>query len=468
MPVPRLVYVGDVPASPTVAGAALLYRLLQAYPPDRLLVISEGTPARSDSRRLPGVRYETYDLPAERFLKTRFAPLAGAARFLTAGRQSHKIESAMKDFDPQAVLTVAAGVGWLAAAAIARRRRLPLHLIVHDEVMGTHPAPRWLGGWRRKTLAAVMRQAVSRMCVSPAMAEMYGKAFGVFATVLYPSRAADAPKFDAPPPRLSRAAAGLTYGYAGSIVSAGYWKAIASLAQAVAPAGGRVAIFSYASRPAGFDFPNVDFRGMVPYLELPTRLRDEVDVLYVPMSFDARDRVNTEISFPSKLADYTAVGIPLLIRGPGYCSAARWARENPGVAELIETEDPAPLAEAVRRLECDPAHRVRLGQAALSVGARMFSYGVVAAQFMSAIGGEASIGGESSSGADPSSGANPSRADGIASGTIKGVVNEMTSGADSSGRVNTSSGPAIANGSASESATAATSGGGNCPAEATP
>ena len=50
------------------------------------------------------------------------------------------------------------------------------------------------------------------------------------------------------------------------------------------------------------------------------------------------DRINMEMAFPSKLADCTATGLPLLIYGPAYCSAVTWARENPGVAEVVETE----------------------------------------------------------------------------------------------------------------------------------
>jgi hypothetical protein len=78
------------------------------------------------------------------------------------------------------------------------------------------------------------------------------------------------------------------------------------------------------------------------------------------------------ISFPSKLTDYTAAGLPLLVQGPGYCSAVRWALENPGVAEVVSDLSPAALEAAVARLK-DSSHRLSLAHRAIDVGGRYFS-----------------------------------------------------------------------------------------------
>ena len=90
------------------------------------------------------------------------------------------------------------------------------------------------------------------------------------------------------------------------------------------------------------------------------------------MSFDASDRVNMQMAFPSKLADYTATGLPLLIYGPTYCSAVVWARENPGVAEVVE--DKADLNNAINRLANNPSHRIALGKRALAAGREYFTH----------------------------------------------------------------------------------------------
>src|SRR6185503_16891632 len=112
--------------------------------------------------------------------------------------------------------------------------------------------------------------------------------------------------------------------------------------KALEPVGGRLLIFgpltTDGAQRAGLNNPNTEIRGLLSSTELLTRLRAEAHALFVPMSFAAADRANMEMAFPSKLADYTATGVPLLIYGPGYCSAVAWAHENRDAAEVVEAE----------------------------------------------------------------------------------------------------------------------------------
>ena len=135
-----------------------------------------------------------------------------------------------------------------------------------------------------------------------------------------------------PPERLGRAGGTFTCAYAGSINSEGYARVLRLRAAILAEVSGRLLIFG-PSHPVelerfGLRLPNVEMRGLVTFWNLINCCRAEADFLFVPMSFDRQDRANMELSFPSKLADYTAAGLPLLICGPPYCSATRWAKEN--------------------------------------------------------------------------------------------------------------------------------------------
>ena len=104
------------------------------------------------------------------------------------------------------------------------------------------------------------------------------------------------------------------------------------------------------------------------------------------IGFDAAsDRANMEMAFPSKLADYTATGVPLLIYGPSYCSAIAWARENPGVAELVENEPD--LAPAIELLATNPDHRIALGKRALDSGREYFTHARVQQRFHQSLSG---------------------------------------------------------------------------------
>ncbi|HKY45128.1 MAG TPA: hypothetical protein VJM50_18700, partial [Pyrinomonadaceae bacterium] len=263
---------------------------------------------------------------------------------------------------------------------------VPLHLMIHDDWPRAAVIAPAFRNWLEARFGDVYRQAQSRLCVSPAMRRFYQERYGEPAHVIYPSRAPDCPRFEDPPERLSRNNKPFTIAFAGTINSNGYIQTLLALEQALKPIGGRLLVFGPLTSAVGFDGQFTQVCGLVSWNDLMARLRDEADALFVPMSFDASDRANMEMAFPSKLADYTATGLPLLIYGPGYCSAVVWARDNEGVAEVIEAQ--AHLGEAIKRLANDPAHRVALGRRALNVGGEYFTHNRVQEVFNSALFGQ--------------------------------------------------------------------------------
>ena len=55
---PRLCYIGDVPVEASYHGSALLYRLLQEYPAQNLVIVEQSLQRSLPTRRLANVRYE--------------------------------------------------------------------------------------------------------------------------------------------------------------------------------------------------------------------------------------------------------------------------------------------------------------------------------------------------------------------------------------------------------------------------
>ena len=386
---PRLLYIGDVPVESSYHGSALLYRLLQVYPPEKLRIVETNLIRSLPERRLRGVTYAELHLGHPRPLRTRFARAYSSWLTCANWGRSQRIEKLLGDFQPEAVLTVAHGFSWDAAARFAATHGLPLHLICHDDWPRFTNVFPFLKQRVDERLGEVYRQAVSRLCVSPFMCDAYRERYGVPGEVLYPSRAADAPVHSSPPARLREPGRALTVAFGGTVNTSGYIRALRSVAETLAPQGGRLLIFGPMTvgdaERAGLALPNVELRGLVSSAALMDRFREEADVLFVPMSFAAEDRPNMEISFPSKLTDYTAVGLPLLIYGPDYCSAVRWARENPGVAEVVTQPGMEQLTVALQRLAGSPETRCQLGQAALTVGKRDFFHTSVSNQFRSAL-----------------------------------------------------------------------------------
>jgi hypothetical protein len=80
--------------------------------------------------------------------------------------------------------------------------------------------------------------------------------------------------------------------------------------------------------------------------------------------------------FPSKLADYTAIGLPILTWGPAYSSAARWCSEHAGAALLFTQRDPAPVREALKRLRSDRAFAAETARRGVEAGMRDFELSV--------------------------------------------------------------------------------------------
>jgi glycosyltransferase involved in cell wall biosynthesis len=387
IPLPRLLYVGDVPVESTYAGMVQLYKLLQTYPPDNICIAQTNIHRSRPDCRLSGVLYKELHVGSSRLLHTRLNRWYSLALLCRSVLFSSGVLQLLDWFKPDALLTVAHGYSWLTAAQVARRRQLPLHLFIHDDPLTTVSLPRLFSPWLDRQFERVYQQAASRLCVSPFMVEEYRRRYGIAGQLLYASRAYDAYVYETP--AVQRKNGRFVCGYAGSVNSPSYVNALRLLARALLGLGGSLIIYGpfteAKARAAGLEARNIEYAGVIPQNNLGPRLRADVDVLFVPMSFAPDDRRNMEISFASKLADYTATGLPLLIYGPSYCSAVRWARENSGVAELVDAENIELLEKAVKRLASDPQHRQRLAARALEVGEHFFSHRVAWRDFQEAL-----------------------------------------------------------------------------------
>lgn len=384
----RLLYVGDVPVEASYHGSALLYRLLSEYAADDLVIVETGSKSVPE-QRLPRVKYEWNPLAKARWMNTRLHPFAAAFYSASAKRLSAALLAKLDKVQFSSVLTVAHGFGWLTASELAATRGVPLHLIVHDDWPRAANVPEIFRSWLDRRFAKTYGQAESRMCISPTMRDAYRQRYGGEGEVLFPIRDKQCPQFDAPDPHLGRDDHPFTIAFAGSINSDGYIHALKRLSKVLEQVSGRLLIFGPLTKSEvasiGLDRPNIVLEGLLGSSALIEKLRQQADALFVPMSFAEADSANMEMAFPSKLADYTAVGAPLLIYGPEYCSAVRWARENVGVAIVVTADEEEALADAVRRLASSPADRRLLGARALDVGRQYFAHENVQSVFNRAL-----------------------------------------------------------------------------------
>ncbi len=383
---PRLLYVGEVPIENSYHGSSLLYRLLLNYPAERLRIV-EVAHASLPERRLPGVDYCYAPDTLSRIQRTRWAQIAASATLLTETWRIGAVRKAIGPFEADAVLTVTHGNAWINAATIARERGLPLHLICHDEWARTQLTLPQLEPWKQKVFARLYRQASTRLCVSPAMADDYSALYGAPGTILYPARSYQAPVYHGVSPRLTSGAGGRTFAFAGSMNTIGMVAANARLAAVLAPLGGKLVIYGPATRETQpeLDLPNIEFRGLLTPNALSDALRTEIDYLFLPMWSEPKYHDNMRLSFPSKLTDYCNVGLPILATGPDYCSAVQWERSYPGVAAVVTDETPEALRTAVTRLFEDRPRTLALAERAKTVGDQLFHPRAAEETFFSAL-----------------------------------------------------------------------------------
>jgi hypothetical protein len=387
---PRLLYIADVPVEASQHGSALMFRALEMYPADRLRVIETGQPSQS-ARRLPGVAYASMPIGRRRWLDSRVHGVYSAWLTWRAASRADRLMSSLSGFEVEAVATVGHGFGWLAAAEVARRLSVPLHVIVHDDWPRASAITGACRPWLDRMFGRIYRNAASRLCVSPFMAEAYERRYGTTGSLMYPSRSKDCPVFDAKPPR--RIGDGeMVIGYSGSC-SAQVVESLKAIAKALPGTRTRLVVFGGfdddAKRQLLAESEAISFRGFVAFDQMIRELREIADVLLVPMSFDPAQRDNMTVSFPSKLTDYTATGLPLLIHGPAYSSAVRWARADNDVAEIVDEPRDAALGAAIHRLRDDPARRALLAANAAAAGQLLFDPSVARAALSAALLGKA-------------------------------------------------------------------------------
>ncbi|HEY1793412.1 MAG TPA: glycosyltransferase [Opitutaceae bacterium] len=372
----NLLIISDEGPQTGTAGALLLHRLLSGYPPERLRVLADDVP--TVGRPLPGVQYRRISPPWRRFERSRYNRLMRSLRAFNlvphvADREFGRL---LEGFRPDIVLCVMQHKAYYEEAhRFARSRGLPLVVVVHDINEEFEPVLPWAAAASRRRDAEFYGFAALRLCISPEMEAFCEKAYGARGTVLYPNRAEDlAPRA----PEESRALRGppaLTLGFAGNL-NYGYGEGILQMLPAVRAAGARVII--YGREPNGAAAPLRDatdcceFRGFAERGEQWTSFKRECDAVWQPYPNPAGTMERLyRYHFPSKLPEYLALGMPLIVTGPDYATGLAWARRNLG-PDLCASSA-AELGAVLAGLASSGEKRVALARLCHEAGERDFN-----------------------------------------------------------------------------------------------
>lgn len=385
--------ISDVSPEDSVSGQKLLYRLLASWEPSALCVYEGNVWPSDPARRLPGIPYETVAYAPERLFRSRLQQPANALLLHLMEQWTPRLCEALRRFGARAVLTVAHGHLMLLAAAVARELAVPLHLLLHDDWPTIFPAQGWLAGDLHARFKAVYRQAASRLCVSPYMEEEYRRRYGVPGAVLLPSREPGTPP-GMVRVRSERAKdAPFVLAYAGSIPVREYMLRLRMAAEAVRDCGGLLDLYTNVAAATlereGLAGPHVRPRGFLPPHELHACIGASADALFLPMSFAAEDRATMSVCFPSKLVEYTAIGLPIVVWGPEHSAGARWVTEQGGAAAVVTAPELAAFKEKLQALASGQIRAEDLARPLVEAGNRWLTHARALETFRSAVAGAA-------------------------------------------------------------------------------
>jgi hypothetical protein len=176
--------------------------------------------------------------------------------------------------------------------------------------------------------------------------------------------------------------------FAGKIFFQSTPAALSELADALASVGGRLDLYVQDSdnrlAELGLRHPHIRRIGWFTPEEMAARVSKTADALFLPTAFEGDRRMDAATLFPSKLAEYTAIGLPILAWAPPYSSVVRWVAENPGAAELVTDPSPASLRAPMIRL-MDRHYATQIASAGVRAGIRDFSPAAVRGKFMAAL-----------------------------------------------------------------------------------
>ena len=236
------------------------------------------------------------------------------------GCHSGRVAASLGDFHPEAVLTVTDFGLWQAAATYARRTRLPLYLVQHDDLASKlsgngpkvqHRLTRWL---LDRQVGRVYRQARREVLRQPRHGRPIPRQVRCVVRGRLPEPRRGQPRAPRPGPadrwrpandRVRRRA-----------YTEGGRDLLRRLAGILRGLGGRLDLYmrddARVLERYGLDLPNVRPVGFFPPKEMAERMAVSAHALFLPASFLPNEAFDVATLFPSKLADYTAVGLPLL------------------------------------------------------------------------------------------------------------------------------------------------------------
>jgi glycosyltransferase involved in cell wall biosynthesis len=368
----RILLVSIVPPKNDCGVRIVMHRMLVERSPFELHVASNADFAEGllvhTPLRLPHAVY--------RLRKSRFGPRVAAwvadyENFIWPLTANRALEAAVKDFNPDAVVTLAECGLCHVARKTAQRHGLPLVGLFLDwfPVMKDHyghKSTQPILSRRYRELYAACDLAV---CTSDGMQEVLGPHPN--SHVIYPMPG----RYGVPEKSSPSSGGKFRLVYVGSVQNF-YGRMLCSLVERIEATKDLeiIVVGPDADWPAEV-LKRAKANGTYLGFKSPEEaagLMASADALLVVMSFESEHELFMRTSFTTKFLDYVAFGKPVILWGPDYCTPVRVARKHGG-AVVVNRNNAEAIISACRQTAGDEARCEQLSQEAVRLHQTLFN-----------------------------------------------------------------------------------------------
>jgi hypothetical protein len=344
----RVFFLTYYPPVPTMGGAMAFYRHFVERDDFEVFVATDDERVLNYKPKHPVLIFRQ---PAwlARLMRTRFGRWAHSYKHFIAGQNIQpEVLATARQFKPDFIFTIAGSWDWTAIMARQLARELGVPLVGSfndwfDFSLIVHPR---LHARLEKTFRQFYRDCDLAWCTCEGMREALGPHPNV--QILYP--------IGAQPQATESAIAEKTNDrfvvvFAGNL-SDWYGRMLEQLVRASLAKNLPIEFRIYGGNQSWskeFDelakAKNI-FRGHLPFEQLRREMAS-ADGLLLPMGFDAACAHTERTSFKTKFLDYLSFRKPILVWGPEYCSAVRYAREFDSAETCLQPEPEALLGKII-------------------------------------------------------------------------------------------------------------------------
>jgi glycosyltransferase involved in cell wall biosynthesis len=388
---PRMLIVWNwLPCNHSGAGI-LMRRLFAEYPPDRLWALTNDQSKRIARSFDPVPSSERQTSVLEVQIHRRWiGGLASLLNYMLIPWTVWRGVRLVRKRQIESLFTVSWDHFTIAAYFIHKISGVPIYLYVMDDPAGARRADGSQPLLYRLLMPRLLRACKRVWGVSGGMCEHFAQAYGVKCWPLLPLL--DLDEFQkGSSPRTDRSNGSFHIVFTGSIYSAQV-DAVRRLVRVVnedfcidgrPKINVRLTLYTLASPGAlkqmGLIGRNVH-QDAVEHRDIAGVLF-EADVAFLPLSFEPDMRHVVETSLPSKIAEYLAAGLPILVHAPPSSTVARYCREqNCGL--VVDEPSETSLRSALMRLSTDSALRAALSATALETARKNHDARRIAPDFL--------------------------------------------------------------------------------------